>query len=104
MVDWSFGFDDLTVVMCVVVLTVSSLVHLYSIDYMAGDPHGQRFMSQLSLFTASMILLVTRRLTSSAVCGLRNDRDLIVPTDRLLAHTGSSSQVSHQGPDHEPCR
>lgn len=56
---WSFMFDDLSTVMCAVVLTVSSLVHLYSIDYMAGDPHGQRFMSLLSLFTAFMVLLVT---------------------------------------------
>ena len=56
---WAFLFDDLSVVMCAVVLTVSTLVHIYSLDYMSGDPHGQRFMSQLSLFTAFMILLVT---------------------------------------------
>ena len=56
---WSFLFDDLSVVMCAVVLTVSTLVHLYSVDYMSGDPHGQRFISLLSLFTAFMILLVT---------------------------------------------
>ena len=57
--DWVFLFDDLSVVMAAVVLSVSSLVHCYSLDYMAGDPHGQRFMALLSLFTAFMILLVT---------------------------------------------
>lgn len=56
---WSFLFDDLSVTMCAVVLTVSSLVHVYAADYMNGDPHGQRFMALLSLFTAFMVLLVT---------------------------------------------
>ena len=38
--------------MLIVVTGVSSLVHLYSIEYMSGDPHHGRFMSYLSLFTA----------------------------------------------------
>lgn len=58
-VQWAFLFDDLSVVMAAVVLTVSALVHVYSVDYMSGDPHGQRFMGLLSLFTAFMVLLVT---------------------------------------------
>ena len=37
-VDWSLKIDPLTAVMLVVVGTVSSLVHLYSIGYMAEDP------------------------------------------------------------------
>lgn len=45
--------------MLVVVLTVSTLVHLYSVDYMAKDPHASRFMSYLSLFTFFMLLLIT---------------------------------------------
>lgn len=50
-VDWGFLFDTLTVTMCCVVTFVSSLVHLYSTEYMAHDPHLPRFMSYLSLFT-----------------------------------------------------
>ncbi|MFK5980939.1 MAG: NADH-quinone oxidoreductase subunit L, partial [Rhizobiaceae bacterium] len=38
-VNWAFRIDTLTVVMLVVVNTVSSLVHLYSIGYMHHDPH-----------------------------------------------------------------
>jgi NADH-quinone oxidoreductase subunit L len=38
---------------------VSSLVHLYSIGYMADDPHRPRFFSFLSLFTFAMLMLVT---------------------------------------------
>ena len=56
---WTLRFDTLTVVMLVVVNTVSSLVHLYSIGYMAEDPHRPRFFAYLSLFTFAMLMLVT---------------------------------------------
>ena len=56
---WSFQFDSLTISMLIPVLIISSLVHIYSIGYMAGDPHNQRFFSYLSLFTFMMIILVT---------------------------------------------
>ena len=59
LVNWGFLFDSLTVVMCIVVTFVSSLVHLYSIEYMSHDPHLPRFMSYLSLFTFFMLILVT---------------------------------------------
>lgn len=59
LVNWGFMFDSLTVTMCVIVTFVSSLVHLYSIEYMAHDPHLPRFMSYLSLFTFFMLILVT---------------------------------------------
>ena len=58
-VSWGFHFDSLTVSMLIPVLTVSSLVHIYSIGYMSHDPHNQRFFSYLSLFTFMMIILVT---------------------------------------------
>jgi len=58
-VDWGFMFDSLTAVMCVVVTFVSSLVHLYSTEYMSHDPHLSRFMSYLSLFTFFMLVLIT---------------------------------------------
>jgi len=58
-VSWSFLFDDLTVSILIAVLVVSSLVHLYSISYINSDPHLQRFISYLSLFTAFIVLLVT---------------------------------------------
>jgi len=48
---WGLLFDSLTVVMLIVVTFVSSLVHVYSISYMAGDPHSSRFMCYLSIFT-----------------------------------------------------
>ncbi|MGD9738651.1 MAG: NADH-quinone oxidoreductase subunit L [Bauldia sp.] len=57
--DWTIRVDTLTAVMLVVVTTVSSLVHLYSIGYMSHDPHQPRFMAYLSLFTFAMLALVT---------------------------------------------
>lgn len=56
----SVGFliDQLTAVMLIVVTTVSSLVHIYSIGYMHGDRGYYRFFSYLSLFTFSMLMLV----------------------------------------------
>jgi NADH-quinone oxidoreductase subunit L len=58
-VSFSLLFDQLTAVMLVVVTSVSCLVHIYSIEYMNGDPHLPRFMSYLSLFTFFMLILIT---------------------------------------------
>ena len=58
-VDWALRIDPLTAVMLVVVTTVSALVHLYSIGYMADDPYKPRFFSYLSFFTFAMLMLVT---------------------------------------------
>ena len=58
-VSWAFRIDTLTAVMLVVVTTVSSLVHIYSIGYMHHDPHRPRFFAYLSLFTFAMLMLVT---------------------------------------------
>jgi NADH-quinone oxidoreductase subunit L len=57
--DWALRIDTLTVVMLVVVNTVSTLVHIYSIGYMHHDPNRPRFFAYLSLFTFAMLMLVT---------------------------------------------
>ncbi len=56
---WALRFDELTAVMVFVVTTVSFLVHVYSIGYMAHDPHIPRFFAYLSLFTFAMLMLVS---------------------------------------------
>ena len=56
--NWSINIDPLTSIMLVVVTLVSALVHIYSIGYMNHDPNKPRFMSYLSLFTFSMLVLV----------------------------------------------
>jgi len=58
-VSFALMFDSLTATMLIVVTTVSSLVHIYSTQYMAGDPHLSRFMSYLSLLTFFILILIT---------------------------------------------
>jgi len=58
-VNWSINIDPLTSVMLVIVSLISSIIHFYSIGYMSSDPHKSRFMAYLSLFTFSMLTLVT---------------------------------------------
>jgi len=58
-VTWSIRLDTLSGVMILVVTIVSSMVHVYSIGYMAEDKSIPRFMAYLSLFTFFMLALVT---------------------------------------------
>ena len=58
-IDWSLRVDTLTAVMLIVVTGVSSMVHVYSVGYMAEDRSIPRFMAYLSLFTFFMLMLVT---------------------------------------------
>jgi len=53
-----FLIDPLSAMMMVVVTSVSLMVHIYTIGYMADDPGYQRFFSYISLFTFSMLMLV----------------------------------------------
>ncbi|MCX7908396.1 MAG: NADH-quinone oxidoreductase subunit L [Ignavibacteria bacterium] len=48
------GIDNLAAIMLVVVALISFLVHLFSIEYMAGDPRYSRYFAYLGLFTFSM--------------------------------------------------
>jgi NADH-quinone oxidoreductase subunit L len=57
--EWMLRIDALTAVMLVVVTTISSLVHIYSIGYMEEDPYKPRFFSYLSFFTFAMLMLAT---------------------------------------------
>ncbi len=58
-VQWALRFDSLSAVMVAVVTVVSSMVHVYSVGYMAHDRSIPRFMAYLSLFTFFMLMLVT---------------------------------------------
>ncbi|MEO3413845.1 NADH-quinone oxidoreductase subunit L [Roseovarius sp. CAU 1744] len=64
---WAIRLDRLTAIMLIVVTTVSALVHLYSMGYMAHDEnfdeenesYRPRFFAYLSFFTFAMLMLVT---------------------------------------------
>ncbi|NDV01672.1 NADH-quinone oxidoreductase subunit L [Pseudoroseicyclus tamaricis] len=64
--DWAIRLDRLTAIMLIVITTVSALVHLYSMGYMAhdenfreGESYRPRFFAYLSFFTFAMLMLVT---------------------------------------------
>src|SRR6478609_6994569 len=54
----SILIDPLSVLMCLVVAGVSTLIHLYSVAYMGGDRGFTRFFGYLNFFVFSMLLLV----------------------------------------------
>ena len=58
-VSWEFVFDQVTISLGIAVLYCSTLIHIYSTDYLSTDPHQQRFFSYLSLFTFGMLVLIT---------------------------------------------
>jgi len=57
-VAFDLRWDQLSAVMALVVTGVSSLIHLYSIGYMAHDERRETFFAWLNLFVASMLILV----------------------------------------------
>ncbi|MEX0831350.1 MAG: NADH-quinone oxidoreductase subunit L [Nitriliruptoraceae bacterium] len=61
--------DGLTAMMFLLVTLVSLMVHIYSREYMKGEPRFTYFFSMLSLFTFSMLLLVIANNTLQAVIG-----------------------------------
>lgn len=56
---WSFLYDAISSTMLVVILLVSFCANVYSVEYMQYEPHKIRFFSYLSLFTFTMMMLVT---------------------------------------------
>ncbi|RMF71918.1 MAG: NADH-quinone oxidoreductase subunit L [Acidobacteria bacterium] len=57
-VNWTFALDTLTAVMLLVVTGIGTLIHIYSIGYMAGEQGQHRFFAYLNLFMAMMLTLV----------------------------------------------
>jgi NADH-quinone oxidoreductase subunit L len=57
-VAFDLRWDPLSAVMALVVTGVSSLIHLYSVGYMAHDERRETFFAWLNLFVASMLVLV----------------------------------------------
>ncbi len=58
-IPWAIQVDTLSVTMMLVVTGVGSLIHIYAIGYMHGDPDFSRFFTYLNLFLFFMLILVT---------------------------------------------
>jgi NADH-quinone oxidoreductase subunit L len=57
-VDAGLLFDPLSAVFVLLITGVGTLIHVYSVGYMADDPGRRRFFAYLNLFLASMLVLV----------------------------------------------
>ncbi|MFT4299207.1 MAG: NADH-quinone oxidoreductase subunit L [Aeromicrobium sp.] len=57
-VEMSFVYDPLAAVFVLLITGVGTLIHVYSIGYMAHDERRRRFFAFLNLFVAAMLVLV----------------------------------------------
>ena len=57
-VDFSFVIDSLSVIFCFLISMITSLVLIYSLDYLNGDPYHVKFFSYLNFFAFSMLTMV----------------------------------------------
>ncbi len=58
-IPWQMRVDTLSVTMMLVITGIGSLIHVYSIGYMHGDPRFSRYFAYLNLFFVFMLILVT---------------------------------------------
>ena len=58
-IPWALQIDTLSVTMMLVVTGVGSLIHIYAIGYMHGDPNFSRFFAEFNLFIFFMLILVS---------------------------------------------
>lgn len=57
-INFAFQIDQLSLMMLLIITGIGTLIHLYSIGYMHGDPGFYKFFAYLNLFIFSMLLLV----------------------------------------------
>lgn len=58
-IPWAMQIDTLSVTMMLVITGVGSIIHIYSIGYMHGDPNFSRYFTYLNLFLFFMLILVS---------------------------------------------
>src|SRR5512133_1688902 len=57
-IDFAFALDQLSMMMVLIITFIGTLIHVFSIGYMADEPSYWRFFSYLNLFVFAMLLLV----------------------------------------------
>ena len=97
----SLLLDPLSVFMALVVSGVSTLIHLYSISYMASDRGYTRFFAYLNFFVFSMLLLVLAGNFFFLIVGLGVRRRGLLPADQLLVPAHDRHRRGHQGVRHQ---
>ena len=92
-VDIAFLADPLSIAMCLFVTGVGTLIHVYAIGYMHGDPKFSKFFCYLNLFAFSMLVLVLGENMLVTFLGWEGVGHLLVP-----ARSRSGTPASRRRP------
>jgi len=103
-VDAALLFDQLSAVFVLLITGVGTLIHIYSIGYMAHDPGRRRFFGYMNLFLASMLAARTRELVSCPCTSGGSWSALVLPADQVLGVQARGGHGRQQGLLHEPDR
>ncbi|MEO7999051.1 MAG: NADH-quinone oxidoreductase subunit L, partial [Gemmatimonadaceae bacterium] len=57
-INWGIQLDQLSILMCLIITGVGTLIHVFSVGYMIKDPGYARYFAYLNLFVTSMLILV----------------------------------------------
>ena len=90
--------------MILFVTGVGSLIHLYSIGYMHGDPRFSRFFAYLNLFAASMLVLVLGSSFLLTFLGWEGVGPVLLPADLVLVRAQLGGGRGQEGVRHQPRR
>ncbi len=101
-ISWSLRVDTLTAVMLVVVTTVSSLVHLYSIGYMHDDPTAPALLRLSVALHLRDADAGDGRQSRADVLRLGRRRPRLLSAHRLLVQKPSANARRHQGLRRQP--
>ena len=103
-VKMAFLVDPLSMTMALFVTGVGSLIHLFAIGYMHGDPRFNRFFLYLNMFLVSMLLLVLGDNFLVTVPRLGGRGDVLVPAHLVLVRAGVGGHRREEGLHHQPGR
>lgn len=57
-INWGIQLDQLSILMCMIITGVGTLIHVFSVGYMKKDEGYARYFAYLNLFVTSMLILV----------------------------------------------
>ena len=103
-IDLAFLADPLSITMCLFVTGIGTLIHLYAVGYMHGDPRFSKFFLYLNLFAFSMLMLVLGVEPARHVPRLGGRRHLLVLPHRVLARARERGHRRQEGVRHQPRR
>ena len=96
--------DQLSICFVLLITGVGSLIHIFSVGYMAHDPGRRRFFGYMNLFLAAMLLLVLADNYLVPVRRLGGRRPRLLPADRVLAVQADRGRGGQEGVHRQPGR